>query len=206
MKKLLYILFLLLSVGLQAQKLSDHNRVLTFYNQNVVHHEAGGPTYETEYQALLDVWGTDPHDTIKTDQNALVDSLKTNEYWARMDLLGVFAQNNETNALVDWMHPDSTFTNVSSTAFTAWQGFEGDGSADYINTNRNLSSETSNYVLDDASFGVYCRNDIDEQGAVLGAEDGTNDCYLYPHFSGAAYYKINCNGNESNASTASTGL
>lgn len=163
MKRLiLFISLVVLFSTSQAQR---------FPYSNTAHISSGG-SYTTQYQAVLDEMTTDPSTTNRGYQDAMVESLVDDGYWARMDYLSVYATeiNSASEALINWITPGTNDgTNVSSTSWTTQEGFTGDGTADYINTNFNLSTEGSNYTQNDASVGVYLRINEQHAGYAFGA-------------------------------------
>ena len=86
-------------------------------------------------------------------------------FWTRMDLFYVFGvhTNDAGEALINWVDP-GTFdgTAVNSPTFTIYDGFAGDGSTSYVDSNFNLLSDGTNYIQDDASVGIYLRTDQQE--------------------------------------------
>lgn len=117
--------------------------------------------YDPQAQAVIDQWkvttpglSTGWQDAI----NDLVVAAKANGYWTNADNFYVFAADVETNALLDWKAPTGTAsTNVSSTAFTAKQGFTGDGTADYIDHNIAVNAGT-NFLKDTNGRAFYLRS------------------------------------------------
>jgi hypothetical protein len=137
------------------------------------------PNCCAEYEAVWNAFTTKPHDTIAVIQNTLVYSLDTAGFWDRTDVLYVFAAHNSTDALINWKNPGTyNADNPTATTWTQWEGFQGDGTADYISTNWTPDG-TGNYKLDDAAIGIYLR--IDEQQDdryVYGAvSTGTNNYF-----------------------------
>lgn len=173
MKKLLLLITgLLLLVSVEGQILRYSN-----YTE-----PASPPDFYDEYDTVYAAFATKPHDTIADLQEALVYSLDTAGYWDRMDILYVLASHTEADGLINWISPSEyTATNVSSTTWAQWIGFTGDGTADYLNTNWNPSTDGVNYTQDDGSVGIYVSQDIQEDNVyVFGAYNGTNQTYFRP--------------------------
>jgi len=150
--------------------------------------------YYSEYQTVYNAFGTEPHDTIADLQEALVYSLDTAGYWDKMDVFYVFASHNGTDALINWVNPGTyDATNVSETSFTQWEGFTGDGTADYINTNLSLADEGLNTSMNDVAFGIYINNNIQSGGYAFGTNTtGSHAVYFRPRGTdNVLYYKIN---------------
>jgi hypothetical protein len=122
---------------------------------------AGGGGFDADYQAVLDqassLGYTAPSAAQQTLQNTLVTDLKTAGVWDKLDLFYVFATDGDSDyATLNWKAPSSfQATKVSSPTFTTNQGFKGDGSSAYINTNFAPSNDGVNYQLTEASKGFY---------------------------------------------------
>ena len=143
----------------------------------------------SEFMTVYNAFGTKPTDEYAGYMDTMVSDLVSGGYWDRMDLFYVFANNIEANALINWVNP-GTFDadNVSSTSFTAYEGFTGDGSEDYISTNYNPSSDNTNYTLDNATVGIYLPISQAEQSKyVFLATDGTNLLGLIPRQTAGNY-------------------
>jgi hypothetical protein len=111
--------------------------------------------FDADYQAVLNYATTQgyslPSASQQILQNQLVIDLKTGGIWSKLDTFGVFATDGDSDfALIDWIRL-SDYTAVNSPTFTTNQGFTGDGTSSYIDTNFNPSTSGVNYTLDDAS-------------------------------------------------------
>ena len=122
---------------------------------------AGGGGFDADYQAVLDqassLGYTAPSASQQTLQNTLITDLKTAGVWDKLDLFYVFATDGDSDyATLNWKSPASfQTTKVNSPTFTANQGFKGDSSSAYIDTNFNPSTNGVNYQLTEASRGFY---------------------------------------------------
>ena len=115
--------------------------------------------FDADYQDVLDYATSQgytlPSASQQTIQNNLVESLKTEGFWSRLDSLGMFATNGDSDfALIDWKRL-SGMSGVNAPAFTTNVGFQGDGSTSYINTNFNPSTDASNYTQNNAGISIY---------------------------------------------------
>jgi hypothetical protein len=116
---------------------------------------SGGGGFDADYQAVLNYATTQgytlPSSGQQTLQNQLVVDLKAGGIWSKLDTFGVFATDGDSDfALIDWIRL-SQYTAVNSPTFTTDEGFTGDGTSAYIDTNFNPSTSGVNYTLDDAS-------------------------------------------------------
>ena len=115
--------------------------------------------YESEYKAILDYATTQgydlPSDPQRLKQNTLLSSLKTSGIWTKLDTFANFATDGSTQfALIDWKRLVQYNASTSPT-FTTNEGFTGNGTSSYIDTNFNPTIGTNNYKLNNASRYVY---------------------------------------------------
>ena len=121
----------------------------------------GGGGFDADYQAVLDQstsFGyTVPSAAQQTLQNTLVTDLKTAGVWDKLDVFYCFATDGDSDfATLNWKAPSShQVTKVSSPTFTANEGFTGNASSAYLDTNYNPSNDAINYALNAASFGFF---------------------------------------------------
>jgi hypothetical protein len=88
-------------------------------------------------------------------QNQLVVDLKDAGVWDKLDTFAVFATDGSSDfALIDWKRL-TQYTAVNSPTFTINQGFKGNGTSSYIDTNFTPSTDGVNYQLDNASRYFY---------------------------------------------------
>lgn len=118
------------------------------------------PSFDTDYQAVLDYATTQgytaPSASQQTLQNTLVTDLKTAGVWSKLDVFYMFATDGDSDfATLNWKAPSShQVTKVNSPTFTSNEGYNGDGSSSYLDTNLSVANAT-NYTRDNASFGFY---------------------------------------------------
>ena len=88
-------------------------------------------------------------------QNQLLIDLKSAGVWDKLDTFAVFATDGSSDfALIDWKRL-TQYTAVNSPAFTTNEGFMGNGTSSYIDTNFNPATQGVNYTLNDASRYAY---------------------------------------------------
>lgn len=111
--------------------------------------------YDSDYKAVLDYATTQgytlPSVSQRLKQSVLLSSLKSAGVWSKLDTFANFATDGSSNfALIDWKRL-ALYTGVNSPTFTTNQGFYGNGTSSYIDTNFNPATSGSNYKLNDAS-------------------------------------------------------
>ena len=121
----------------------------------------GGIVFDTDYQAVLDrattLGYTLPSASQQIIQNNLVLSLKAGGIWTKLDVLYIFANDGGSNfGTLNWITPTlNQSTLINSPTFTTNQGFQGNGTSSYIDTNFNAVTQGVNYVQNDASRYLY---------------------------------------------------
>ena len=113
--------------------------------------------FDSDYQAVLNYATSQgytlPSASQQTLQNQLVVDLKTAGIWNKLDTFAVFATDGDSDfALIDWIGL-TDYTAVNSPTFTTNQGFQGNGTSSYIDTNYNPSTSGVNFALNNACMG-----------------------------------------------------
>jgi len=92
---------------------------------------------------------------IRSFYSSIIDDLWGDDIWNKLAFLYWTAADSETTAKLNWVRPGwKTLTPVSSPVFTAWQGYAGDGSADYLDTGI-TPLRLPNFARNSAHVGVY---------------------------------------------------
>ena len=113
------------------------------------------PLFDADYQAVLNyatsLGYTLPSAGQQIKQNQLMLDLKAGNIWSKLDTFAMFANDGGSNfGLIDWKLL-VTYTAVNSPTFTSNEGFMGNGTSSYIDTNFNPATQGVNYLLNDAS-------------------------------------------------------
>jgi hypothetical protein len=154
--------------------------MITVYS-NTISVTTDAPLFDADYQAVLDYATTQgytlPSSGQQTLQNQLLVDLKGGGIWSKLDTFGVFATDGDSDfALIDWKRL-SDYTAVNSPTFTTNEGFTGNGTSSYIDTNFNPATQGTNYTLDDASRFYYVNiisgGSVALEGIVLNARNGS---------------------------------
>jgi len=119
--------------------------------------------YDPDYDAIL-TYATGqgytlPTDIQKTLQNQLVVDLKSYGIWTDLDIFYVFATDgDEKFSLINWKNPnafEATKSSISSPVFTTNQGWDQNGSSNYLITGFITSVNGTGYTLNDAARIYY---------------------------------------------------
>ena len=121
--------------------------------------------FDADYQAVLDRGTTLgyalPTGNALSGGDTLVKSLKSAGIWNKLDIFYVFATNGDSDfATLNWKTPASfQATKVNSPTFTSLEGFTGNGTTSYLNTNWRPNPDGVNYQINSASLAFYSRSD-----------------------------------------------
>lgn len=165
---------------------------------------AAGYTFtNAEAETVVNAFSVEPDDTRKALIDTLVGSLKTAGVWTKLDLLYVMAAADEQSAKINWIDPGTNdLTNNNSTAFTADEGFTGNGS------NMDLTAgaivATPQYVQNSAHLGVWARS-ANAQGSGWEVSIGTNNRLAVRNASDTVDVRTNGSTTIAPASTNSVG-
>jgi hypothetical protein len=119
--------------------------------------------------------------------NTLTNSIPIEEF----DRLWVHGLQNQIAARTSIANAATAdlITNVNSTTFTAGQGFTGNGTTMYLNTNYNPAVDGVKYTQNSASFGVYSRTNNSSLAESIGVYSLAlgSISSIYPNDTGKAY-------------------
>lgn len=136
-------------------------------------------SFDADYQAVLNyatsLGYTLPSVGQRVKQNKLLVDLKSAGVWTKLDTFANFATDGSSNfALIDWKRL-ALYTGVNSPTFTTNQGFKGNGTSIYIDSNYKPSNNL-NYKLNNASRYIYLQAPF-AGGRLDGNMSGTNGIY-----------------------------
>ena len=140
-----------------------------------------GVAFDTDYQAVLNrattLGYTLPSASQRIKQNSLVLSLKSGGIWNKLDVLYIFANDGGSDfATLNWKAPTlNQATLINSPTFTNNQGFTGNGTSSYINTNFNPATSGVNYTLNNASRNIFVRNQSTSASTLDGVPSGNSN-------------------------------
>jgi hypothetical protein len=147
----------------------------------------GGEGFSSEYQAIYDQFSTKPDSADAAAQDTFVSTLVDEGVWSELDRLFIFASHaSGTDSLLDWVHPTeagNVATLVNAPSFVSKQGYTGDGSTSYINTNF-AQTDGVNYQRDSASVLTYTRTELNGSYGIVGINNSSEQLRLLPRNSG----------------------
>ena len=120
-------------------------------------------SYNAEYDTVLAAMATDPTGDTLTWQNEMIDSLVAFGFFARMDILHVYANTINTGgeALINWIDPGTNdAVEADSPTWTKRQGYKGNDANNGRVIVANLTDASiTNYTQNSATIGIYNRLD-----------------------------------------------
>jgi len=176
-----------ISIAFVRNQMSDadvsiFNNIIETYMFNI----GAGVQYIPEYQAIYDSYSTKPDASIAIAQNRLVRTLRDASIWDRMDLFYIFANNDASNAFINWANPGTYDCALSLTPpeFTTYEGFTGNGVDSYLETGYNPSLNYVNISANSSTIGVYILNECSTGNTayVLGANDYPKTLLIAPRY------------------------
>jgi hypothetical protein len=147
----------------------------------------GGSGFDADAQAYFTSVGLiDSAYTAPISQFVL--DLKSAALWSKFDRLWILANANATAALT-CIKSLEVATPINNPTFTAGQGYAGNGTSSYLNSDFNPTSAAGNYTQDNAHLSVFSRTQ-GTAGVDLGSE-GPNS-YCGPRLAGNVFnYSVN---------------
>ena len=130
----------------------------------------------------------------------LIQEMKAAGVWSKLDVFYVFATSADCSnfATLNWKNPAAhQCTLQNSPIFTAKQGFKGNRSNMWIDTNYNPSTQGTNYELNNASYGCWIYTTF-----TSGTNIPMGALPTYIIAAGSTYQIINSSGSENLNSAA----
>ena len=155
--------------------------------------------FDADYQAVLTKANTEgytiPSSAQQTLQNTLVEDLKTAGVWSKLDIFYVFATDGDSDyATLNWKAPSSfQATKVNSPTFHTDEGFQGDATSSYLDTNFNPNTHSTASSQNSISAGGYnIQAPTSTYDNIIGVDSGSNDILIASKFSQTQpYFRMN---------------
>lgn len=163
-------------------------------------------SFDADYQAVLNrataLGYTLPSASQQIKQNNLVLALKAGGIWNKLDVLYIFANDGGSNfSTLNWKSPlNFQATLINTPTFTTNQGFTGNGTSSYINTNFIPLVNGVNYTLNNASRYLYLYT-----GGASSSLDGTDTSINNIQFSNSVAQRINSSNSLNSTFSFATG-
>lgn len=166
-----------------------------------------GNSYSPAAQAYFNALATQPSPAQKARMDTyLFKPLVSAGIFTELDRLFVYATEIQSNGLTSLVNPTSTAAaEVNSPAWVQYQGYTGNGTTSYVNTNY-VPSTGVKFVRDSASMGLYLRTNTAASSNDFGCL-ATREDIIIPRFGdGNLYYRLNDATYTAHANSRSDGL
>lgn len=219
MKSLLKVLILFIAINASAQSQGLYNTgKITFggeglqtLNLNIGEEGIDKPSQQWDPNAVLifnaiDSLGDAATESEKERINSFVLYLKNTGDWDKIVACWGMATETQTAAVLNWKHPGTfTLSLVNSPTFTTKEGFNGNGTSSYLNTNWIANSHGAGiYLQNDAGITIYTRTSGTSTGNIVGVVGASNvrSLAFLPKYTDNNLYNRTNNVNTSFYSTA----
>ncbi|MEP3073681.1 hypothetical protein [Maricaulis sp.] len=131
---------------------------------------------DPDAQVIINAMSSTPSGARQSLIEDLVDGLKADGIWAKLDALWVLAAHDSQAAALNWMDPaGSPILPVNAPVFTADRGFKGDNTSTHLDTQFVPGTDGVNFVQDSASAGIWVREVASDNGDIyLGTGDNSS--------------------------------
>lgn len=163
-----------------------------------------GPLYDPALEQLLVAMGTAPPLDVRGWMNDLITGLKVDAVWDELDTFRIHALDTSDNGCYNWVKPTANkATLVNSPTFTAYRGFNGDGSTSWVNTNW-APNQGVKFTLNSASVFAYALTN--QQGNALFGTNTNATVLLQPRNASDLFgYRVNQASSTTTANTDGSG-
>ena len=146
---------------------------------NSFYYEAAYSASATAYFNQVTTNGGSLTNAEKTYINTFIGALGTD--FAEFDRLYIHGLSNSVAARTSLANPTSTMiTAVNTPTFTANQGYTGNGTTSYLDTNYNPSTGGVKFTLNNASFGAYSTSIATTVSVLMGGGVTATRIHFYP--------------------------
>lgn len=155
---------------------------------------------------LTTSFGTNPSAGFITALDTLIRGLKADGNWDPLDRFWIFAQEVQGYARVSIKNPSSTqITEVNTPTFTVNQGYTGNGTNRYLNTNFNYLTDSVNTLRNSITHGIYVTTNIAESKFDCGhASSGRDNVISSRHGDGKTYQSANSSSGAANVAVSNS--
>jgi len=131
-----------------------------------------------------------PQGNAKKAYNAFITYLLRTGDFAKLDRLFLMDGHDQQAARVSINHNGTMFflNEVASITWDRFMGYKGNGTTQYLDSVYNPTTGGVNFTLNSSSMFVYCRDNLNDAGAELGAIDATNGSYVSAMYSDNKQY------------------
>jgi hypothetical protein len=129
--------------------------------------------------------------TDKTNYDTMITGLVNDGVWALLDVLYIFSTVDRTTALLNLIQNNFNAVEHGTINFTAYQGYTGDGSTFYLDTQFGPSTAAGNFSQNSSSAAVYVlTNSTTDDGVGIGQGAVNNDVRIAILVPSGMFYAI----------------
>lgn len=142
---------------------------------------------------LTTSFGSNPSSSYITALNTMIAGMRTDGNILQLDRFWIFAQEVQGYARVSIVNPGSTqITEVNTPTWTVNQGYTGNGTTRYLNTNFNWLSSSVNTLRNSLTHGIYVTTNVAENKYDSGHLSAGRDILMASRFgTGNTYQTAN---------------
>lgn len=216
MKRLIFIPLLIFSLTLSAQ-FTKGGGVFLRAGSNAFITAPTEPIEPQEWDEDLETYITGLSTSLTTPTleklNTMVTGIKTalgiTSLAQAGEVLYIFGNETSEAASRNLIKRSFDATLVNNPTFTQFEGYAGNGTSSYINSNFNVVNNLTVAGVSDISAFVYIRTDATNGNEIFGAGDSDNDgpgVFLLPKAAADIYFNINSSFLDNGNVTASSGF
>jgi hypothetical protein len=136
--------------------------------------------FDADTKLWLAQCGTRPSNEVVSAVDTFIRQCKVDGNWQLLDRFWLFGQDVQANARISIKNPSATqITEVNAPTFTANQGYDGNGSTQYLRSAFIPSVDGVNYTLNSACLFTYFRTNVGEAKYDMGVSNASNSNFSY---------------------------
>jgi hypothetical protein len=155
-------------------------------------------TFENESVDLLTRFTTNSTGARAIIIDDTIRQLKSAGVWTKLDAFYMLAAEASDQALLNWKSASFACTTNGTITFVADQGYTGNGTTGYLDTQFNPATAGGGFTQNSAHLGYYSRTSASSGSSNM----GNDNALIIPHSSGTFSVRLN----RSSAFTVATGL
>lgn len=168
--------------------------------------EAYDPVTTAWLAELIASFSAQPSGSYCTALDTMIRGMRSDGDLLELDRFWIFAQSNQNFARVSIVNPTSTkITEVNSPTWTSLQGYTGNGTTMYLNSNFNYLNNSVKTKRDSISHGIYVTSNVAENKFDAGYYTAARDITIAARWGdGRAYIAANNSSGEANGIVANS--
>jgi hypothetical protein len=169
---------------------------------------SGGAAFSPFSLAIFEAFTTPPTDERKVTIDTMVKALVAAGVWDVLDVLHVYAAADAQASRINWVDPGTyDGTSTAMPTFTADEGYTGNGTSSYVDSNFNPQMAVgANHVATAGHVAAWVLTGVDGE-PVMGYDGNDQSTNIYSNFGGSVFLRVNDNPQTGGfATTGNTGF